>query len=125
MSPVVKVMPCSTSGNQRWRGASPTFSAKAVMAMEEVRGWDIWLISHWPRIQALVDAANKIMAAAVAWMRKYLVVASTARGWCFWAMRGMMASVLISNPIQARSQCELIKVRVVPSPRLISNMANT
>lgn len=40
----------------------------------------MWLMSHWPIIQALVDAANKIMAAAVAWIRKYLVVASTARG---------------------------------------------
>lgn len=30
-----------------------------------------------------------------------------------------MASVLTSNPIHARSQCELAKVTVVPSPRAI------
>lgn len=32
-------------------------------------------------------------------------------------MRGMMAKVLISRPIQARSQWELAKVIVVPRPR--------
>lgn len=36
-----------------------------------------------------------------------------------------MARVLISRPIQARSQCELIKVRVVPSPKLISKRVST
>ena len=34
-------------------------------------------------------------------------------------MRGIIASVLISRPIQARSQCELANVIVVPSPRAI------
>jgi len=64
--------------------------------------------------------AKRIMAAAVAWVRKYLVVASTARGWWCCAIRGMIARVLISRPIQARSQCELAKVTVVPSPKLIN-----
>lgn len=41
ISPVVMVIPWSTSGSQRWRGASPTFSARAVMAIAEVRGWDM------------------------------------------------------------------------------------
>lgn len=53
------------------------------------------------------------------------MVASTARGWCFWAISGIMARVLISRPIHASSQWELIKVRVVPSPRLISRMLST
>lgn len=65
------------------------------------------------------------MAAAVAWVRKYLVVASTHRGWWLWAISGRMASVLISRPIQARSQWELIKVTVVPRPRLISRIERT
>lgn len=34
------------------------------------------------------------------------------------AIKGKMARVLISSPIQARSQCELISVNVVPSVRL-------
>lgn len=33
-----------------------------------------------------------------------------------------MARVLISRPIQASNQWELIKVRVVPKPRLISRV---
>lgn len=46
------------------------------------------------------------------------MVASTARGWCCCAIRGTIAKVLISNPIQAKIQCELEKVNVVPRPRL-------
>lgn len=75
-------------------------------------------MSHCPSIQAFVTAANISVAAAVAWARKYLVVASMARGWWCWAISGMMARVLISSPIQARSQWELMNVRVVPRPRL-------
>lgn len=62
--------------------------------------------------------AKRRAAAAVAWVRKYLVVASIARGWWCWAIRGRIARVLISRPIQASSQCELAKVIVVPSPKL-------
>lgn len=44
--------------------------------------------------------------------------ASTARGWWCCVIRGRIASVLISSPIQASSQWELINVRAVPRPRL-------
>lgn len=74
-------------------------------------------MSHCPVSQALVVLAKRMVAAAVACVRKYLVVASIARGWWCWAMRGRMARVLISSPIQARSQCELANVIVVPRPR--------
>lgn len=67
--------------------------------------------------------AKRIMAAAVACVRKYLVVASTARGWWCWAISGIMARVLISRPIQARSQWELANVIVVPKPKLNSKVA--
>lgn len=50
------------------------------MAVVE-RGCVSCWISHWPVIQAFVVLANRIKAAAVACVRKYLVVASTARGW--------------------------------------------
>jgi len=62
-----------------------------------------WMF-HSPVIQALVVLANKIRAAAVACVRKYLVAASAARGWWCCAISGIMASVLISRPIQASSQ---------------------
>ena len=77
---------------------------------------------HCPVSQALVVLANRIMAAAVAWVRKYFVVASTARGWWCWAMSGMMARVLISSPIHASNQWELANVMVVPKPRLRSRV---
>ena len=59
---------------------------------------------HSPVIHALVVLANKIIAAAVACVRKYLVVASTARGWWCCPISGIMARVLISSPIHAKSQ---------------------
>lgn len=59
---------------------------------------------HSPVVQALIELANKMVAAAAAWAKKYLVVASTARGWWCWAIRGRIARVLISRPIQANSQ---------------------
>ena len=69
--------------------------------------------------------AKRSVAAAVACVRKYLVVASTARGWWCWAIIGMMARVLISSPIQASSQWELAIVRVVPRPRPNSRAVKT
>lgn len=86
-------------------------------------GWVICSILHSPVSQALVVLANSSIAAAVAWVRKYLVVASTARGWWFCAIRGIIARVLISRPIHARSQCELANVIVVPRPRLNRRVA--
>lgn len=50
------------------------------MAIVVATGCDRCKISHSPVSQALVVLANRIVAAAVAWVRKYLVVASTARG---------------------------------------------
>lgn len=87
------------------------------MIIVEGRGWVICWISHCPDSHALDVLANRSMAAAVACVRKYLVVASTARGWWCWAIKGMMARVLISRPIQAISQWELVAVIVVPSRR--------
>lgn len=51
------------------------------MIMVVGRGCVICSMFHWPVSQALVVLANSNIAAAVAWARKYLVVASTARGW--------------------------------------------
>lgn len=53
---------------------------------------------------------------------KYLVVASIERGWCVLAINGIIAIVLISNPIQARIQLVLENVTSVPRPRVISSV---
>lgn len=43
-------------------------------------GWFNCVMSHWPVDQALVRLENRIKADAADWVRKYLMVASTARG---------------------------------------------
>lgn len=95
------------------------------MTIALAMGFDISFISQLPVSQALVVLAKRIMAAAVAWVRKYFVVASTARGWWCCAIKGIIARVLISSPIQANNQWELAKVRVVPKPRLDNSVVNT
>jgi len=80
--PVVRFRPWSTSGSQKWVGARPSLRAKAIVMIVVGRGWESCVMFHSPVIQALVVLAKRIMAAAVACMRKYLVAASTARGWC-------------------------------------------
>lgn len=77
---MVKSNPCSTSGSHVCRGARPIFRERARMAIVIAIGWDICRISHWPVSHALVVLANRRVAAPVAWVRKYFMVASTARG---------------------------------------------
>ena len=78
--PVVKSRPCSTSGSQKCIGARPTFSPRARIVTVVVMGCDSCWISHCPVTHALDVVAKSINAAAVACVRKYFVVASTARG---------------------------------------------
>ena len=61
-------------------------------------------MSHCPEDHALAMLEKSSRAEAVACTRKYLIVASMARGWCDLAIMGMMARVLISSPTQAISQ---------------------
>lgn len=101
---VVVDVPCSTSGSQKWNGARPSLMARAVVRIVHEILLDICVMSHWPSVQALVMLENRISVEAVACVRKYLVAASIARGWCCLAINGTMAKVLISNPVQARIQ---------------------
>jgi len=88
-------------------------------------GLSISIRLHSPEVQAFVALANNNKVEAVACVIKYFVVASTARGWCWRIIKGMIAKVLISRPIQTRSQCDPINVRVVPRPKLEIRMVNT
>lgn len=76
-------------------------------------------MSHCPVYHALVMLENKTRAEAAAWVRKYLVAASMARGWWDFEISGRMASVLISRPVQAMTQWLLEMVMVVPRSRLV------
>ena len=59
---------------------------------------------HCPVVQALSVLESRIRVEAAVWVRKYFVAASVARGWCFLVIIGIIAIVLISSPIQAKSQ---------------------
>ena len=61
-------------------------------------------MSHCPVCHALVMLENRSRAEAADWVKKYLVAASIARGWCDFEIRGRIASVLISSPAQAITQ---------------------
>lgn len=43
---VVVVVPCSTSGSQKWKGASPSFMARAAVRITHDGVFDIWVMSH-------------------------------------------------------------------------------
>ncbi len=46
-----------------------------------------------------------------------------ARGCLCWVISGMIANVLISKPIQAKSQWLLDTVKIVPKARLVKSEA--
>lgn len=80
-SPVSREQPWSTSGNQKWKGASPSFMAMAAVRIVHDVGQVSWVMSHCPVFHALVMLENRTRAEAAACTRKYLVAASIARGW--------------------------------------------
>lgn len=77
---VVSDEPWRTSGNQKWNGTRPSFIAIAAVRSKHDVGLVSWVISHWPVDQALIRLENRMEAEAAAWTRKYLIVASMARG---------------------------------------------
>lgn len=78
-----RLSPWSTSGSQKCMGAIPIFNARAIERSVAEPGLIISLIIHWPVSQAFIVPANRTRAEAVACVRKYFVVASVARGWCW------------------------------------------
>lgn len=110
-----KGMPCVTSGTQKWNGAIPSFIARAIVISIDAIGLNSFITVHWPENIRLIITAIISNIEAVDWVRKYLVDASVARGLCFFIIMGIMASILISNPIQISSQWELIITIMVPN----------
>lgn len=78
-----------------------------------------WVMSHCPVNHALIMLEKSSSVEAAACVRKYLVVASIARGWWDFEIMGRMARVLISSPVQAIAQWLLVIVIVVPRARLV------
>lgn len=114
ISPDESGMPCVTSGTQKWKGDSPSFIAKARVIIREAVGFSMLVTVHWPECSRLIIIASMRSMDAVAWVRKYLVEASMARGLNRFINIGIIASMFISNPIQIRSQWELIITMRVP-----------
>lgn len=107
-------IPWVTSGIQKWKGDSPNFIAMATVIMFDEIGLGVLNIAHCPVINRLMIIPNMKSMDAVAWVRKYFVDASMARGLNFFIKMGMMASMFISNPIQIINQWELISTMIVP-----------
>lgn len=80
INPVVKLSPCRTSGNQKWKGASPSFIQIAMVIVAHERGLVKSKIDHSPVSQALFKLEKRRSADAAACVRKYFVEASMARG---------------------------------------------
>lgn len=93
-----------TSGSQKCMGAKPSFMARAINSIVGVGCVVSWVISQVPVFHALIILENKMIDEAVAWIIKYFVAASVARGWWCLARIGMMARVFSSKPIQAKNQ---------------------
>lgn len=74
-------VPCVTSGTQKWKGASPSFMARAMVRIIEDVGLIMFVTVHWPEDIRLIVIARRRSMDAVAWVRKYLVAASVERGW--------------------------------------------
>lgn len=72
-------IPWRTSGIQKCKGARPSFIMRAIdkiftgKSVRELR-------FHSPVCHALIRLENKTKAEAAAWVRKYFVAASMARG---------------------------------------------
>lgn len=112
--PEVRVVPWVTSGTQKWKGAIPSFIARAVVIIRD-GGWLMWLvIVQYPDSRLLEMIAIMRIMDAVDCIRKYLMAASVERRLVFFIRIGMKASMFISRPVQARNQCELSVVISVP-----------
>jgi len=113
------VVPCVTSGSQKWNGAAAIFIIRASV----ISVVDVWfvvsVISHWEVSIAFIVAANIMVIDANVWVRKYFVAASVDRGWLGFEIIGIMDNVLISRQAQAIIQCVDAITRMVLSVMLV------
>lgn len=107
-----------TSGTQKWKGDSPGIIARAILIIVAAVGLNIFVTVHRLEYSKLMIIAIISSMEAVAWVRKYFVAASIARGLMFFINTGIIASKFISNPIQMSSHCELIITSMFQIQRL-------
>lgn len=107
------VVPCATSGSQKWNGAAAIFIIRAKVMIFMVVVSVVREISQFEVFSAFMVVANRIVMEARVCVRKYFVVASVARGWWGLEIIGTMDRVLISRQTQAISQCVVVVVNKV------------
>ena len=78
---VVMLVPWIISGSQACKGANPIFKVKPAMITSMARSSLLSEIFQCPVAWAFNTLPQRIIAAPVAWMRRYFMEASTARGW--------------------------------------------
>lgn len=66
---VMVVVPCDTSGSQKWNGAAAIFIIKASVIMINAVGSVVALISQFEVFSAFVVAANSMVVEARVWIR--------------------------------------------------------
>lgn len=118
---VVKGVPCRISGYHRCVGASPSFSIIAMVISVVGNMEFVCIMDHSPVCHALRVLANRMQAAAVDWIMKYFVVASTIRGCGCFIIIGRMLRVLSSKLSHASSQWLLANVIIVLVVKLVIN----
>lgn len=74
------VVPCATSGSQKWNGAAAIFIISASVMIFMVVVSVVREISQFEVFSAFMVVANRIVMEARVCVRKYFVVASVARG---------------------------------------------
>lgn len=75
-----------------------------MVIMFDAIGLGVCSIVHCPEYNRLMIIPSMRIIDAVAWVKKYFVDASIARGLNFFIRIGIIASIFISNPIQISSQ---------------------
>lgn len=114
IKPIWRLTPCKTSGNQKWRGANPSFKSKAKEMRVIEKLSEVWEMIHCPEINQFHEEAKMIVDEATACEIKYLAEDSKDRCEIGFIISGIMAIILISNPSHAINQLELNIVVVVP-----------
>lgn len=86
-----------TSGNQKWKGAAPSFINKAE-SMIIIKNELIWGLKNSLNINIKITENNKIIE-AIAWAIKYLIEDSEENIFLGALNRGIIDKRLISRPI--------------------------
>ena len=99
-------------GNQKWKGAAPSLSNKAVIIKGEIEKDK----DKYKHLDMIIKVDPK------AWIRKYFNAVSEYKGFILIKIRGINDKRLISKPIHIPNQEEEETVKKEPKRRVNINM---